>query len=178
MRFKMNPYLIDFNFPFLGFSILFLLYAETHYSFKGIYSRLKKKEPEIIADLPHRVQQGQLIPVLILIKDAHQYPIELNNVHINLLSKKKPEVFLFEFNALKINEKFWHETVEIQPKENLTGNYQVDVTIKFSINGKTREVKNDNYTCSSHAPFGIYISESDLPKTEGWHFGEFHCHTN
>ena len=174
----MNHYLLDFNFPFFEFTVLFLLYAETHYSFKGIYSRLKKMEPEIIADVPHRIKRGQPIPVLLLIKDAHQYPIELNSVHINLFSKEKKEFFPFEFNTLKINEKFWHEIVEIQPNENLTEHCRVDVTIKFSINGKTREVKNDNYTCSSHDSFGIYISESDLPKTKGWHFGEFHCHTN
>ncbi|MCH6560272.1 hypothetical protein IH799_07965, partial [candidate division KSB1 bacterium] len=76
----MNHYLLDFNFPFFEFSILFLLYAETHYSFKGIYSRLKKMEPEIIADVPHRIKRGHPIPVLLLIKDAHQYPIELNSI--------------------------------------------------------------------------------------------------
>ncbi|TDI79347.1 MAG: hypothetical protein E2O79_10615, partial [Caldithrix sp.] len=154
----MNQYLVDFNFPFLKLGLLFLLYAETHYSFKGIYSRLKKKEPEIIADVPHRIKQGQPIPVLLLIKDADQHSIELNSVHINLFSKEKKECFPFEFNALKITEKFWHKTVEIQSTDNLSGKYRIDVTIKFSINGKRREVKNDNYTCSSHAPLEIYIS--------------------
>jgi len=174
----MNQYILDLDFPFLKLGFLFLLYAETHYSFKGIYSRLKKKEPEIIADVPHRIKQGQPIPVLLLIKDAHQYSIELNSVHINLLSKEKKEFFPFEFNTLKINERLWHKIVEIQSTDNLSGKCRVDVTIKFSINGKTREVKNDNYTCSSHAPLEIYISESGLPKTKGWHFGEFHCHTD
>ena len=102
----MNQYLVDFNFPFLKLGLLFLLYAETHYSFKGIYSRLKKKEPEIIADVPHRIKQGQPIPVLLLIKDADQHSIELNSVHINLFSTEKKESFPFEFNALKLTKKF------------------------------------------------------------------------
>lgn len=157
---------------------LFLLYAETHYSFKGIYSRLKKKEPEIIADLPHRIEPGQTIPVLLLIKDAHQYSIELIGAEINLLSGDSYESFHFEFNNLKISEKFWHQILEIQPDGMFEENCAVDVTIEYSLNGQKRFIKNDNYTRSSHKPFEIYVSETELPKTKGWHFGEFHCHSN
>ena len=67
----------------------FLAYAETHYSFKGIYSRLKKKEPEVVADAPHRVEPGKSIPLLILIKDAHYYPAKLNNVRVELIQNQK-----------------------------------------------------------------------------------------
>ena len=55
----MIQYFLNIEVPIELVSLLFLLYAETHYSFKGIYSRLKKKEPEIIADLPHRIDPKQ-----------------------------------------------------------------------------------------------------------------------
>ena len=63
----------------------FLAYAETHYSFKGIYSRLKKKEPEVVADAPHRIDPDMPIPVMILIKDSHLFPVRLLTVTITLL---------------------------------------------------------------------------------------------
>ena len=50
------------------------LYAETHYRFKYFFSFLKKQEPELLADAPHRVEPGKDIPILILSKDADRYP--------------------------------------------------------------------------------------------------------
>jgi len=54
----------------LWFLPLFL-YAETHYRFPYFFSLLRKNEPEIIADAPHRIEPGSPLPILILIKDAH-----------------------------------------------------------------------------------------------------------
>ncbi|MBN2089185.1 hypothetical protein JW964_06215, partial [candidate division KSB1 bacterium] len=64
--------ILPFNFSFMP-----ILYAETHYSFKCIYSRLKKNEPEIILDVPFRIEPDQAIPILLLCKDADVFPVFL-----------------------------------------------------------------------------------------------------
>jgi hypothetical protein len=158
-------------------SVLIFLYAETHYSFKGIYSRLKKKEPEIIADLPHRIKPNAPIPILIFIKDAHRFPICLQQIHVELMCHEESQVFNFEYGSQPISSEIWHQILEINPNRNFNGATNIDVTIKYTVNDKKRQIKNDNYACTSHAPFQIYISEHELPKSNGWHFGEFHCHT-
>lgn len=159
------------------FGLLIFLYAETHYSFKGIYSRLKKKEPEIIADLPHRIKLNRPIPVLVLMKDADQFPIYLQKIQIELVNQGKREIFNFEYESQLISQKIWHQILEIKPRGNYRGKTFVDVIIQYTNKGDKRIIKNDNYVCTSHAPFEVFISEYELPKCDGWHFGEFHCHT-
>ena len=58
------------------------LYAETHYRFRYFFSFLRKHEPEIIADAPHRIDPNQSLPILVLVKDAHQFPIKLNKISV------------------------------------------------------------------------------------------------
>ncbi len=172
----LDTFLVDFRaIEFLG--LLIFLYAETHYTFKGIYSRLKKKEPEIIADLPHRLEPNSPIPILILIKDADQFPINLQGIEITLINQGKKGRFYFEFESQLISCKIWHKVLEIDPGEHYKGKTSVDVIIQYSRNGKKYRIKNDNYACTSHAPFEIFIAEEALPKSKSWHFGEFHCHT-
>lgn len=157
--------------------LLFLLYAETHYSFRGIYSRLKKKEPEVIADAPHRIEPGRDIPVLLLIKDADRHPIQLQRATVIQHLPGGTETTTFELNTEGITSPFWSKILSVPVPEH-RGNLRLDVRIHCRINGKQRIIRNDNYIGTSHAPFDIQISQCALPKTANWHFGEFHCHTS
>ena len=60
----------------------FLLYTELHFRFKWIGSKYFKYEPEILSDLPVRIEPGKKLSILLMIKDAHQYPIHLLNIDI------------------------------------------------------------------------------------------------
>ena len=72
---------VNWGIAFLPFSFIPIwLYAEIHYRFKFIPSRLFYRQPEIIADVPHRIEPGQPLPILLLVKDANRFPIELQNV--------------------------------------------------------------------------------------------------
>ena len=51
------------------------LYTEIHHRFKYIGCKYYKKEPEIIVDIPHRIEPNQDIPLLVLDKDSHNFPI-------------------------------------------------------------------------------------------------------
>ena len=61
-----------------------LLYAELHFRFKWSHSRYYLREPEILADLPYRVEPDTSIPILLLIKDSHQFPITLHEVEVRI----------------------------------------------------------------------------------------------
>ncbi len=159
------------------FTIPFLvpfLYAETHYRFKYFFSWLKKPEPEIITDLPSRIKSGDRLPILIIVKDADKYPIELLSVTISneqiFLSKNKPNV--------KISKSYFEKLlfIDTAPLEN--GYNQINVEIKYKIQNKINTCNNDNHRGTAHKPLPIYISSSDLPKLDGCIFGETHSHTN
>jgi len=153
-----------------------LLYAETHYKFKGIYSRLKKSEPEIIADVPHRLEPGHRLPVLILIKDAHLYPIELLNIEIRISKGKIIKQLEEAFNET-ISDPLWTKVLQVTLPEEANGAILVDVIITIQVNGKTRQYHNDNYRISSHQPYRLIVDNEPLPATPHWYFGDMHYHS-
>ena len=57
-----------------------LNYAEIH--FKYSFSLYYKKEPEIIFDTPYRLTPNKSLPISLIIKDSHLYPIEINKIEI------------------------------------------------------------------------------------------------
>ncbi|MDD5230874.1 MAG: hypothetical protein PHC43_06050, partial [Candidatus Marinimicrobia bacterium] len=62
-----------------------LLYAEMHYRLKFLKGRLYKKQPEIVFDAPRRIQSTDL-PIVLLIKDAHWFPVILKEVRLKITS--------------------------------------------------------------------------------------------
>ena len=69
------------------------LYAELHYRFKWLGSLYYKKEPEILADVPYRIEPDNKIPILLFIKDAHIFPIKLTHVSIHIYQSDKQIYF-------------------------------------------------------------------------------------
>ena len=78
---------MDLN-TLVNFSPLVGLYAELHYTFPFIRSRHYIHEPEIISDIPHRIEPGHKIPILLMIKDANNFPIILKNINISYYLEK------------------------------------------------------------------------------------------
>ncbi|MBN1350701.1 CehA/McbA family metallohydrolase [candidate division KSB1 bacterium] len=167
----MNQTLLDYFLPVI-------LYAETHYAFKGIYSRLKKKEPEIVFDAPHRIEPDSPIPVLMLCKDAHIYPVKVKDVEF-VIMKEKDSVHV-ESHRLDemIQDQFYWKIFEIQLPAEIFGNIQLDATFRIEINGRTKIYRNDNYRISSHLPFDICLADRCLPKSAGWYYGDLHYHSS
>ena len=153
------------------------LYAETHYSFKGIFSRLKKKEPEIVADVPFRIEPDQAVPLLVLCKDAHLFPILLQQIEVSLIQQEKV-VFkqLFKLNE-RINQKFWFRILDLALNERPYGPVKIDIAIQIKMNGQTRVYHNDNYRISSHFPFDTYLANDPLPRLENLVWGDLHYHS-
>ncbi|NOX87534.1 MAG: CehA/McbA family metallohydrolase [Calditrichaeota bacterium] len=149
-------------------------YAETHYRFRFFFSLLKRSQPEIIADAPHRIERKNPLPVLLLIKDAHKYPVRLLSVRIFIDREK-----VFEQNPdIKINERLWEKIFEIPASGFNTGVRRINVKIVYEVKGKVRSCFNDNYVASSHAPLDCYFSDQKLPRTDHYYYGDLHSHSD
>ncbi len=153
------------------------LYAETHYKFKGVYSRLIKKEPEIVADAPFRVDSGKEIPVLILFKDSHRYPVEFLKLEIELKAGKQVSVSHFEFKNKIIDRKFYSQIFYVKPPFSYIGMVALNVAIHIKVGSQVRRYFNDNYRISSHEPLRVYVSEKPLPRLKNLYFGDIHWHS-
>ena len=93
----MNSFCSD-NLSFLftkGLSSLpfFLGYAEIHYRLGFLKPRYYRKIPEIIADVPIRAikKVSEMIPILLIVKDADLFPIIFRKVRVEIETREKRE---------------------------------------------------------------------------------------
>ena len=154
------------------------LYAETHYRFRYFLSFLRKREPEIIADAPHRLEPNSPLPILIIVKDAHLYPVKLEGI---ILTIRLKGLIVLEKNLLnssiEVTEKLWYQVFEI-PIYGLTGTIECDVVFELNKNNQKRFYHNDNHRTSSHMPLKVLVSSNRLPRFENLYLGECHSHSN
>ncbi len=152
----------------------FFTYAEIHYRFRYFFSLLKKREPEIIADVPHRLTLPASLPVLLLVKDAHLYPVTLQKVEVFINAQKIFEETLH----LLIREHFFERIFEIPLEDLSEGRKEIHVKIVYRVRNKVRTCWNDNYRQTGHAPLPCYFSHQDLPRPPGWFYGDMHSHSS
>lgn len=152
-----------------------MLYAETHYTFRYLGSLLKLREPEILADAPLRIEPDTRLPVLCVIKDAHRFPVQLNQISLKALyASGRLDEHPFPFHA-HVAQPLWHTVLDFAPREQ--GPVTVDVAFHVRTGGRERLIRNDNYRTASHAPLRVLVSPESLPRAPGWFYGEPHCHT-
>ena len=160
---------------FLILSFLFPgLYAETHYRFKYFFSWLKKAEPEIIADIPSRIQRGDQLPVLLIVKDSDKYDSELLNVEV---WEKDLKLIELEINK-KLNQPYYDKIFFLETSDLEPGKHYFNVKIKYKIKDKIKICHNDNHRGTKHKPIPVYISQDPFPQIDTCIFGETHSHTN
>jgi len=167
--------------PLLPFFFIPLwLYAEIHYRFKFIPSRLFYRRPEIVADAPHRIAPGQPLPVLLLIKDANRFPIVLQQVNATISCvQQKVETFSLLRSGARIDAPVWWKIFYIDIHEDWRGRVaQINIEVVYKNNEKEFHCSNDNYIGTSHAPLQIYFANEALPTLPNFRHGELHCHTD
>lgn len=156
------------------------LYAEIHYRFKGVPSRLFKPEPEIIADVPHRLEPEAPLPILLIIKDAKRFPIRLRRVTADITDaagRHYHAVLLREPKAL--DDYYWWRLEKVALPSNMTGRLSVNVILKYETRrGRLKRAVNDNYRGMSHAPLLTYAATEPLPSLSGYISGDVHYHTD
>ncbi|MBU4444056.1 hypothetical protein KJ656_03095 [bacterium] len=155
------------------------LYAEMHYRWFFFKGFLFKKQPEVIFDLPYRIQSDTL-PVLLLIKDADRYPIQIHKIEILLKSPENLEVLkqVTIESAQFIDTKWYYRIFHIDCTEFQNQWLRVDCYAYTSIGSKRLIIKNDNYRTLSQNPFSTFIDPDPLPIEKGWLWGDLHCHSS
>lgn len=151
-----------------------VLYAETHYRFKYFFSYLRQKEPEIICDIPSRVHKKDILQVLLIVKDADQFPVTLMSIEISERDHLIWEKSIAEY----VNSGYRDFIFPFKIDTLNSGKHYLDIKITYKIGKKLRTCLADNYRGTSHRPLPVYISESDLPKFPNCIYGETHCHSN
>ena len=171
---------IDWQMVFL-LLIPVLEYAEIHYRFPFLPSLLFSREPEIVFDVPVRVEPGKAVPLFLFIKDAHRFPVFLKTVKIKITATHfgYQKTLKENLNAA-VDRKFWSKTIELNRKDfPQPGEYQIEAGLCYTNSqGREKTIIQDNYRFLPHPPFRVFLSNASLPKSEGWHWGDVHLHSN
>ncbi|RPH97744.1 MAG: hypothetical protein EHM72_13330, partial [Calditrichaeota bacterium] len=161
----------------LAMLIPFLLYAEIHYRIGGIFSRYYRRQPEIVFDLPYRIRQGRSLPLALMIKDAHRFPVRLISIELTMIDQDR-RLHRHQFKIEEtVQESFWHRIIQIPMNAAQAGIMRVNAVLEYIVEGRRHQCVNDNYALTSHKPFTVLIDDHPWPRRSGWFFGETHCHT-
>ncbi len=151
-----------------------LLYAEVHFRLPFLFNLLFQKEPEIVADAPYRVTKNNMLPVLILIKDAHRFPIFLQSISIFIDARK---VLVQDLNT-KVKDKWKEWIFEVNIQDFSIGWHEISVKINYRVKNKNKVCFIDNYPSLNHEPLQCYFAEKPLPLKTHFYAGDFHSHSN
>lgn len=181
--------LFEIILSFIKYSALFILYAEIHYRFKFTPSRLFHRQPEIIADAPHRLPPSTAVPILIFLKDAHLFPCELLDINVEARLTRQfqpigsrafsPQLKFQLFKSCEtVTTPWWWRILYVTLPDDWRGWAQINVVIDYRVGRKTYRCCNDNYIGVSHAPLQVFLAESSLPSLPNYYYGDLHCHTS
>jgi len=153
-----------------------LLYTEMHFRFRLTGSRYFKPEPEILADIPHRINLNTSIPLMLLVKDADRYPIFLENIHIRIRNENglnREDVI--EFNQ-HITDHFWSESLEIS-RDGLNQSLFIEVLFNYEVNGMKKSCINHNLALLPSSPMEVYLNRAPMPGEGKIYWGDLHYHS-
>jgi hypothetical protein len=165
----------------LGLLLPFLSYAEIHFRLPKIPSRLFQSEPEIILDLPYRAETGKKVPLFLIIKDAHQFPVTLLQLRVNIVeTSTKDKRSQSENLEILIKENLFTHILYLDSKHfSKRGDYRIVATLDYlSPSGRKKSISQDNYRFIPHPPFKLYVSDEEIPSEENWYWGDLHNHSN
>lgn len=154
------------------------LYAESHFRFWIPFSRYFKKEPELIFDTPWRLDPEQDLTIFLVVKDAHEYPVTLQTVEIDVFQ-----------NGEKLSSRKWSLGESVSDRQTdfefsfpsqafPQGELELLPRLTYEVAGKQRGMMVDNYTQTKKAPLRVSVSGEKLPGMEGWVSGDTHLHTS
>lgn len=161
------------------FFTLFFLYAEIHLRLLKLPGRLYQRWPEILADVPHRIEPGRKIPILVICKDAHHFPVTLIKIRLELRGKQyEPQKIVLSDEPQILNQRWWDKIFYIEPPKNIGSEFLIDVFVEVIKKRRRKTIQNDNYKHSSHASFKIRLAKTSLPAFPNQYSGDLHSHSN
>jgi hypothetical protein len=154
------------------------LYAEIHFRPIPGLCRLYRREPEVVTDIPWRLEPGVELPLLCLVKDADRFPVDIESVELTLLDRDGVEVFRrTEKLSAPVRDRLWWKVFSYDPPPGVTGYLWARVKVRLLIRGRVREVIGHNYRGDLSRLHRIYLSAENLPRKEGWRLGDIHHHS-
>lgn len=164
-----------------GILFLVLGYAEIHYRFPFLPSRLFRKQPEIVFDMPFQVLLKEPVPVFLFIKDAHRYPVRLEEVSIRILGPEAaPPIVVRQTINKTVDAPFFSHTIHIPPIHfPQEGDYRIFARARIATGRERRQIiLQDNYRGIPAHPFRLTVIPDPLPVFPGWHWGDLHFHSH
>ena len=174
-----TPFNTEHFFTVIALLLPIFLYAEIHYHLPFFAGRLYKKQPEIIFDLPYRIQRD-FLPVMLLIKDSGRYPVNLVKVTLILKcprTKRVLQKYSFSEN-LTISKKWFTKIYNINVNQFKDQWLEIECIASVKIREHYHVIKNDNYPTLSNGNFKTYIDSEPLPAVDEWIWGDLHCHSS
>lgn len=153
------------------------LYPEIHYRFRLFpFSRYYRRAPEIIADAPRRLEPGRPLPLLLLIKCAHRFPLRLEGIEIEArvrdrLIRKRIAI------GESLNAPYWSRIEFLDLPDEAPAVWEVEVHWQIELQGRFYRIHTDNLPGLSAAPLKVIQSGHPLPRRESWLLGDLHVHT-
>ena len=152
------------------------LYTEIHSKFSPIPNILNNKLPEIIADAPQRIDRNKKLPVLILVKDSHLYPLELLSIRLSIKQEGKTirEVELLD-ETLSLAQRLWYRLFDIDP--GTEGRVKIDILFTVKQRNKILKLRNSSYRSVKKKSLNVYVSSEVLPDSSRILYGDVHYHS-
>jgi len=156
----------------------FFLYVETHFRIGRLPSRYFRRQPEILFDIPHRVAPGADLPLLLIIKDADRYPVELNDISVDIKQEGKIlSTTRLPLGDERVDQPLWWRRFPLIVR-GFEGEVTVEPMLTGRCSGRALEVRVDNYPTLSHAPLNCRLDRDQLPGAERWLYGDLHYHSH
>ncbi len=159
-------------------AVIFWAYAEIHYRFRFVPSRYYRPLPEVVADVPWRIEPGQDVPVLLLIKDAHRFPIHLQRIEVHLRGGTGPERReTVAFNQA-VETHWWHRVLWLRRHADDAALREITVHIHLRRGQTDYHFINDNYRLLPPRPFEVFFATEPLPRLPEFYAGDLHTHSS
>jgi hypothetical protein len=159
------------------FNTPLLSYVESNYRYPGFPSIYYQKGPQVLFDMPRRLEPDEDLPIGCIIKNTHRYPLELQSIHIRTDGGK---VLYEETCNIKIDALFYHHLCLIPRAllEVYAGN-PLDIVPEAMLKckHKVRHVRIHNYKQLSRLPLKVYIAREKLPGSEKYLWSDLHTHS-
>jgi hypothetical protein len=156
-------------------------YAELHYHLPWLYPLYFKRQPEMIADLPHRLNLSKFsyLPLLIIIKDANRFPVKLHKITA-LITDSAGNRYQESFNLDISIDKPWFSQIIDLDISSFPANMEISTTVTFDLNCRNKKISvvNDNFPGISRQPFRTYLAAKALNLPADWQAGDPHYHSN
>lgn len=159
-------------------------YAETHFRFFKGATRLYRPVPEIYFDCPWRINRGERIPLVLLVKDADRFPVVLEHLEVtieddNQASRQTLGHGLYCEWKLPhvVRDAYAYFLAEVAVPETMEDDVFLTPRLEVRVGKKRYTVGVSSHEAFSSKPLRIHVAEKALPSRKGWTYAETHTHS-